>query len=119
MQYVNLLGMHPSCEGLRPFAKSFFDALGVTDREERGSGSYVDGYYLKGSLDGMTFVVAISDEGAHEDVPYWIHISADLADPGALEGAVSQLVRDKALPMGFQLAHIVNFGKRGEQRIDY
>jgi hypothetical protein len=119
MQYVNLLGMHPSCAGLRPFAKSFFDALGVNDGEERESGNYVDGYYLKGSLDGMTFSVAISDEGAHEDVPYWIHISADLADPVALEDAVSQLVRDKALPMGFQLARIVNFGKRGEQRIDY
>lgn len=119
MQYINLLGMHPSYEGLRPFAKSFFDALGVTDGEERESGNYVDGYYLKGSLDDMTFIVAISEEGAHEDVPYWIHISADLADPGALEDAVSQLVRARALPMGFQLVHIVNFGKRGEQRIGY
>ena len=118
-QYVNLLGMHPSSDGLRPFAKLFFDALLVTDREERESDNYVDGYYLKGSLDGMIFVVAISDEGAHDDVPYWIHISADLVDPGSLEDAVYRLVRDRALPMGFQLAHIVNFGKRSELRIDY
>ena len=116
MQYVNLLGMHPGCEGLRPFAKSFFDALGVSDGEERESGNYVDGYYLKGSHDGMVFTVALSDESAHEDLPYWIHISAEVGD---LEAATSQLMRDKALPAGFRLAHIVNFGKRGEQRIDY
>ena len=119
MQYVNLLGMHPGCVGLRPFAKSFFDALGVNDGEERENGNYVEGYYLKGSLGSMTFSVAISDEDAHEDVPYWIHISADMVISDALEDAVSQLIRNKVLPMGFQLARIVNFGKRGEQRIDY
>ncbi|BBH33905.1 hypothetical protein [Pseudomonas sp. St290] len=119
MQYVNLLGMHPSFVGLRPFAKSFFEALGVNDGEERESGNYVDGYYFKGSLGNMTFSVAISDEDVHEDLPYWIHISADLVTPDALDDAVFQLIRDKVLPMGFQLARIVNFGKRGEQRIDY
>ncbi|MGX9555696.1 hypothetical protein [Pseudomonas sp. CFBP 5750] len=119
MQYVNLLGVHPGCVELRPFAKKFFDALGVNDREKRESSNYIDGYYFKGSLGGMTFSVAISDEDAHENVPYWIHISADLVTPDALEDAVSQLIRDKVLPMGFQLVRIVNFGKRGELRIDY
>ena len=119
MQYVNLLGTHPGCAGLRPFAKSFFNAVGVNDGEERESGSYVDGFYLKGSLGSMTFSVAISEEEAHENLPYWIHISGNLDTPDTLEDMVSQLIRDKVLPMGFQLARIVNFGKRGEQRIDY
>jgi len=119
MQYLNLLGMHPGCVGLRAFAKSFFDALGVNDGEARESGNYVEGYYFKGSLGSMTFSVAISDEDAHEDLPYWIHISAGLVTSDALEDAVSQLVRDKVLPMGFQLVHIVDFGKHGGQRIDY
>lgn len=119
MQYVNLLGMHPGCVELRLFAKTFFEALGVNDGEERESDNYIDGCYLKGSLGGMIFSVAISDENAHEDVPYWIHISADVVTLDALEDAVSQLIRDKVLPMGFQLARIVNLGARGEQRIDY
>lgn len=119
MQYMNLLGAHADHTDLKPFAKSFFDALGISDREERESSNYVGGYYLKGSYRGIAFIVARSDEAAHEDLPYWIHISADMAKSDALEIAVSQLVRDKALPLGFRLAHIVNFGKRSEQRIDY
>jgi hypothetical protein len=119
MQYVDLLGMHLRSLGLRPFAESFFDALGIDDGEERESGNSVDDYYLKGSLENMHFSVAISDEYAHEDLPYWVHISADLVAPDALDDAVSQLMRDKVLPMGFKLARIVNHGKRGEQRIDY
>lgn len=119
MQHVNLLGMHGNYVGLRLFAKAFFDALGITNGEERESDNNVDGYYLKGSHDGLVFVVASSDETTNEDLPYWVHISADVADPDTLEATVEQLVRDKALPAGFRLAHIVNFGKRGEQRIDY
>ncbi|XVN16199.1 hypothetical protein QZH46_10710 [Pseudomonas corrugata] len=97
----------------------FFDAIGVDDGEERESGNYVDGYCLKGSLGGMTFSVAISDEDAHENASYWIHISADMDTPDALEDAVSQLIRNMAFPIGFQLARVVNFGKRGERRVDY
>lgn len=118
VQYINLLGMHPGCAELRSFAKLFFDTIGVEDGEERESGNYVDGYYFKGSLGRMTFSVAISDEDAHENA-YWIHTSADMDTPDALEDVVSQLIRDKAFPMGFQLARIVNFGKRDEKRIDY
>lgn len=101
------------------FAKLLFDALGVDERDERESSNYVDGYYLKGTLGSMSFSVAVSDEDAHENVPYWIHISADLDTPETLEDAVSQLIRDKVLPVGFQLTRVVNFGKRGEQRINY
>ncbi|RKP45888.1 hypothetical protein [Trinickia fusca] len=119
MRYVNLLGAHTDYANLRLFANAFFDALEITDGEERESANYVDGYYLKGSCGGMVFVVALSDEAAHEDLPYWIHISAEVGELGDLEAAVSQLMRDKALPAGFRLAHIANFGKRGEQRIDY
>ncbi|WP_338638621.1 hypothetical protein [Burkholderia pyrrocinia] len=119
MQHMNLLGMHVDHASLRLFAKALFDALEIEDGEERESGNYVDGYYLKGSRDGMVFVIALSDEVAHEDLPFWIHISASAFEPSALEAVVSQLVHDKALPAGFRLAHIVNFGKRGEERIDY
>jgi len=119
MQYLNLLGSHPGCAGLRLFAKSLFDALGVDHRDERESSNYVDGYYFKGSLASMIFSVAGDDEDAHENVQYWIHISADLDTSETLEDAVSQLIRDKLLPMGFQLTRIANFGKRNEQRIDY
>lgn len=119
MQHINLLGMHADYANLRPFAKALFDALGITDSEERESGNYVDGYYLKGSRDGMVFAIALSDEETYGDLPYWIHVSEDVAEPAALEATVEQLIRAKALPAGFRFAHIVNFGKRGEQRIDY
>lgn len=119
MQYLNLLGAHSSCAGLRLFAKLLFDALDVDERDERESSNYVDGYYLKGTLGSLSFSVAGSDEDTHENAQYWIHISADLDTPETLEDAVSQLIRDKLLPMGFQLTRIANFGKRNEQRIDY
>lgn len=119
MQHMNLLGTHANHTDLRLFAKALFDAIGVKDYDERESGNYVAGYYMKGSLDGITFIIAISDEDAHEDLPYWIHISANLSDSDVLIETVAQLMRSEALPAGFHVAHMVNFGKQGEQRIDY
>lgn len=116
---MNLLGTHASHADLKPFAKALFEALEIEDSEKRESSNYVGGYYLKGTYRGIAFIVARSDDAAHEDLPYWIHISSDVAKSDDLEIAVSQLVRSKALPAGFRLAHIVNFGKQGEQRIDY
>ena len=119
MQYVNLLGTLEHCGGLRPFAKMFFDAVGIKDGVERESSNYVDGYYLKGSLDGLNFTVSLTDDDAHEDLPYWVQVAADMAEPDLLLAAVEQIVRQLALPAGFRFARIVNYGKRGEQRIDY
>lgn len=119
MQYVNLIGAHEQHANLRSFAKTLFEVFGVKNGEERESGSYIDGYYLKGSCNRVTFTVASSDEAEHEDLPYWIHVSTDMEESGILEAIVERLVRDKALPAGFRLAHIINFGKRDERRIDY
>ena len=116
MKYVNLLGSHPNCASLRSFAKSLFDALEIGDGEERESGNYADGYYMKGSRDGIVFIVASSEESVHEDLPYWVHISSEAEN---LESVVDKLVCNKATPEGFRLAFMVNFGKRGERRFDY
>ncbi|WP_208449273.1 hypothetical protein [Burkholderia ambifaria] len=118
MQHINLLGAHTEHVGLKPFATALYGVLGIVDGEERESGNYVGGSYLKGSRDGIAFTIALSDEEAHEDLPYWIHISADM-EPDVLEAEVSRLVRDMALQAGFHLARIINFGKRSEERVDY
>jgi hypothetical protein len=119
MQYVNLLGAQEHCGGLRPFAKMLFDALGVKDSVERESSNYIDGYYLKGSLDGLNFTVSLTDDDAHEDLPYWVQVAADMSEPDLLIASVEQIVSQLALLAGFRFARIVNYGKCGEQRVDY
>ncbi|WP_081472963.1 hypothetical protein [Burkholderia ambifaria] len=119
MKYINLLGTHAEHVGLGQFAAALYRAFEIVDGEERESVNYIGGVYLKGTRDGMEFSIALSDEDVYEDLPYWIHISADVEDIEFLDEAVSKLVQDKARPAGFRLAKIINFGKRGEERIDY
>jgi hypothetical protein len=119
MQYVNLLGTHAHCEDIRSFANRFFESIGARDREERESSNYVDGCYMKGWLDGMCFTVSLNDDVAHEDLPYWVQVTTDTVEPNTFTTDVETLIRNIVLQEGFRFAHIVNFGKRGEQRIDY
>ncbi|MHA6824098.1 hypothetical protein ACQUKI_21550 [Ralstonia pseudosolanacearum] len=119
MQYFNLIGAHKKHENLRSFAAALFEVFGVENGEERESGNYIDGYYFRGSRNDVKFIVASSDEAAHEDLPYWIQVSADMEGAGMLDSIVEPLVRDRALPAGFLLARIINFGKRNERRVDY
>ncbi|MHA6885639.1 hypothetical protein [Ralstonia pseudosolanacearum] len=118
MQCVNLIGVHKRCANLRSFAKDLFDVFGVKNGEEREGANCVGGYYFKGSRNDVRFIVASSDEAAHEDLPYWIQVSADMEGAGMLDSIVERLVRDEALPAGFLLARIINFGKRNERRVN-
>jgi hypothetical protein len=119
LQYVNLLCAHAAKPSLREFAEAFFDAAGIVDGQERESSNYVEGRYFKGSRDGAEFTVALSDEEGNEDLPVWVQVAAHLDADGALDDAVSRVVRERLLAAGFRMARMVNFGKRDEQRIDY
>lgn len=119
MQYVNLLCAHADKPGLREFAEAFFDASGIVDGQERESSNYVEGRYFKGSRDGAEFTVSLSDEEGNEDLPVWVQVAANVDADGALGDAVNRVVRERLLAAGFRVAGMVNFGKRGEQRVDY
>lgn len=119
MKYVNLLCAHAENPGLSEFAEAFFDAAGVVDGQERESSNYAEGRYFKGSHEGTEFTVSLSDEEGNEDLPFWVQVAASLGADGALEDAVSRVVRERLVAAGFRVARMVNFGKRGEQRIDY
>jgi hypothetical protein len=119
LQYVNLLCAHDQTPGLREFSEAFFKACGVVNGQERESSNYVGGVYFKGSRDGAEYTVSMSDEEGNVDLPVWVQVSADMEEDGALDNAVGQVVRARLLPEGFRVARMVNFGKRGEQRIDF
>lgn len=119
MQHVNLLCAPSETTSLREFAESFFNAVGIVDGQERESSHYADGHYFKGSCVGAEFMVSLSDEDGNEDLPFWVQVAADVSGGGALEDVVNRVVKERLLAAGFRVARMVNFGKRGEQRIDY
>lgn len=119
MRYVNLLCAHLGTTGLSEFAEAFFKAAGIVDGQERESSNYVEGRYFKGSREGAEFTVSLSDEEGNEDLPFWVQVAADVSADGFLEDAVSRVVQERLVVEGFRVARMVDFGKRGEQRIDY
>lgn len=119
MQYFNLLCAHADKPSLYEFAEAFFDAMGIVDGQERESSNYIEGRYFKGSRDGAEFTVSLSDEEGNEDLPVWVQVAANLDADGALDDALSCVIRERLLAAGFRVARMVNFGKRDEQRIDY
>lgn len=89
------------------------------DGQERESSSYVEGRYFKGSRDGVEFTVALSDMEGDEDLPMWVQVAGNMDADGALDDAVSRVVRERILAAGFRVARMVNFGRRDEQRIEF
>lgn len=119
MQYVNLLSAHTETTSLREFAEAFFNAAGILNGQERESSNYLGGRYFRGSNESAEFTVSLSDEEGNEDLPYWVHVAGHSSTDGALEQEVSLVVRERLIAAGFQVARMVNFGKRDEQRITY
>ena len=119
MKYLNLLGANTDTSDLEPFSKGFFSALGIDEYEQRESGNYVGGYYFKGKKGNLNYTLAVSDEDGNDDLPLWVQICGEDIEEAALEKQVESLIRNNLLPQGFRFARIVNFGKRGMQRVDY
>lgn len=119
MHYINLLCAHVETPSLRRFAEAFFDATGIVNGQEKESSNYAGGHYFKGSNELAEFTVSLSDEEGNEDLPFWIQVVADVSADSTLEDAVSHVVRERLAGAGFRVARMMNFGKRGEQRIDY
>ncbi len=119
MQYVNLLCANTKTPSLREFAEAFFHTTSIMNGQERESSNHADGRYFKGSLEGAEFTVSLSDEEGNEDLPFWVQVAANVGESSALDDAVGRVVRERLIAAGFQAALMVNFGKRGEQRIDY
>ena len=119
MQYVDLLGAIDQADSAATFANKLFSVLGVENQEARESSNYVDGQYFKGHKGNLSLTVSLSDEEGHEDRPYWIHVAMEASDKESACDIVDRIIREKALPAGFRMARMINFGKRKEQRIDY
>ena len=119
MQYVDVLGEMHQADSVATFAKKLFTALGVEDQEARESSNYVGGQYFKGRRGNLLLTISLSDEEGHDDRPYWIHVAVDLPNTESAPDVVDRMIREKALPAGFKMARIINFGKHNEERIDY
>lgn len=119
MQYVSLLCAHDEYPGLREFAESFFNAVGVVDGQERESLNYAQGRYFKGSHEGKEFNVSMSGDEGNDDLPVWVQVAANVSAGPSLEDAVSRMVLERLVRAGFRVARVENFGKFGEQRFDY
>ncbi|MBK4738300.1 hypothetical protein [Noviherbaspirillum pedocola] len=119
MEYVNLLGTSYTDNGIEPFALTLFNAIGITNSEERESDHYIDGRYFRASRDGLIFTVTFSDEETNQDLPYWVQITREVPTGEPLELTIDHLLKNSVLPAGFRFARIANFGKINEQRFDY
>ncbi len=119
MKYMNLLAAKGDRPDLIVFAREFFSALGVTDYEERESSFYPEERYFEGSDREVKFIVALSDETDHDDLPIWIHVTTELSGSTDLVSATDLLIQEKLSSQGFRFARLINFGMQDEQRIDY
>ena len=119
MQCIDLLSSNKEASDLTSFAERLFLALNVHSYEERESSNYVNGHYFRGYIDALSFVVAIADDEGNEDLPYRIHVDAQDVIKQNLSEIVDRIVRERMLTSGFQVARMVNFGRKDEQRLDY
>ena len=53
------------------------------------------------------------------DLAVWVQAAADVGEDGTLDDVVNRLVQEGLVTAGFRVARMVNFGKRGQERIDY
>ncbi|MGA3187433.1 MAG: hypothetical protein ABSF22_10015 [Bryobacteraceae bacterium] len=118
MNFVNLLGSLPTVSALDAFARTFFDAVGVRGFEQRESSNFPEGRYFKGIKGDLHFKISLSDEAGHDDLPYWVQVSSGI-EADKLLMTVNSLVVEGALPRGFRLSRMIDFGKRSERRLDY
>ena len=119
MQYVDVLGAMNQADSVATFAKKLFTVLGVENQETRESSNYVGGQYFKGRKGHLSLTISLSDEEGHDNKTYWIHVAVDLPETENAPDIVDRMIREKALPAGFKMARIINFGKRNEERIEY
>lgn len=114
MSTINLLCDYKDLD-IKDFATKFFQSIGVVDWEERESSNYVDGIYFIGKMEGLQFKIALSDEVGNDDLRFWIFVEC----AQTFEEKLDNLVRSNLQPMGIQVAKIINFGKKIQDRIDY
>ena len=119
MEYVNLLSASDVQESLASFAAKLFALVGIHDVVERESGNYPGGRYFRGSLEDLVFTISESDEEGHKDLPYWVQVTCEARSADDLTRYVDRLIQEKIIGQQFRAARMVNFGKRGEQRLDY
>ncbi|MBT9504672.1 MAG: hypothetical protein IV092_25730 [Burkholderiaceae bacterium] len=113
MQQVDLISSRDGIETLEGFAVAFFGAMGVAGYEQRESENYTGGTYFIGKTSESEFNISISDDPQHEDMPYWVEVSALHAS------VVDDQVRERLLPQGFRVALVENFGETTERRATY
>lgn len=119
MQYMNLLGAWKGSNNLDDFAKEFFAVAGASEVEERESSNYVDGRYYRGKVGDIAFTVSLSDLAGNEDLPIWVQVKCDTTDVEALISAIDEMIRNRAVHVGFHFARMLNYGSQNELRIDY
>jgi hypothetical protein len=106
-------------ESLEEVAHEVFALFGIGKFEERFSSHYVDDRYFVGQSNDLTVKVMLTDDGAHADLPLWIHLEPSGTTPESALQFIELLVKEKLLPRGYSVARLEEFGLTGEKRIDY
>lgn len=118
MKYFDLLCSSNISQTLDDFAAIFFKAMDNDNYEERESSNYVDGRYFIGHVLSQKTIVALIDEEGFDDLMYWIFIECK-SDDALSNQLLDSIVKEKLLPLGFQVAKIENFGKKNMVRTNY
>ena len=119
MKHISLLMSSTSEETLDTFAQKIFKLLIIENYEERFSSHYVDDHYFLGTNADVKFHVMLSDDEDYSDLPFWLELSIVNLESELNEEDVNNLVHNKLLTSGFNVARIDNFGQIGEIRKDY
>jgi hypothetical protein len=119
MSHIDLLGNLNGESRLNFFAMKFFAVIDASQVEERESSNYVDGRYFRGSVGDVIFTVSLADLDGNEDLPFWIHVKSGALDSESLDSMINGIIHNKVMPGGFHFARMLNFGMRGERRVDY
>lgn len=108
--YLDLLAAKPAACDLKTFAHEVFNALELNGIEERESSNYPDGHYFRVSKNGLTVVIAISDEAIEPELPYAIHAKVESSGYARAEDFLEEMFRSALMPSGFRIAQMNDYG---------
>jgi hypothetical protein len=119
--YADIFFNFAGAKDLRDAAKAAFDALGISEFEERESSNYVDGRYFVANRNGLTFEIAQSDYADAGELRFWLSIDGDLenADGTKFDRMIDGIAREDLRGSGAQVARVHDLGKKVMRVVSY
>ncbi|QBG97583.1 hypothetical protein [Xanthomonas oryzae] len=106
-------------ETIATLAAKIFLVFDIESYEKRFGSHYVEEHYFLGRTDLIEVKVMISDDQDHSDRPFWVRLNSRESGADLDVDLIENLVRDRLIPSGLQVARIDKFGQVGEERFDY